>query len=856
MGVDTSPPPWRAPLAYSAGVAAACLAVLPHLSRQLGPRQGFMPAVLAVVLVLDLLSAYLLVRQFRDTGEVRILAMSWAYTWSLVTMLGYAGAFPGVLATHPALQTAPSVTPWLYIAWHTGFPVLLGLAWAPAPRRWTRDCPPALRRRVAYLSLLAWTVAPLALVTYDVQRGPSLPVLIHGLDTSLMTSITAPVALPLVALSLAFCLPALRHRHGPERWAGAAVWTCAADLVLTYLSRHRFSLGWYAGRTLTVLAAGVVLLAVVRETTRVKGALHQALGRAHEVEEQQRSVLDGLDEGVVLMDLDGVVLLANPAAERLFPGVAGGGMRMPSVPAVRPDGTPISADERPTIVAMQTGLPQRGVVMGVNGTGAERTWLSVNTHPVLGVTGELCGVVGSFSDVTVREAAREALEAARDAAIAADKAKTSFLAMTSHEIRTPLNGLLGMTGLLLSTPLDTAQRELVTTAQACGHQLLSLLNDVLDVSKAEAGRLELDLEEVDLLDLVDDAIAMVADVARGKGLRLEAVVHHDVPRRVVADGLRLKQAVVNLVGNAVKFTAAGRVELRLSFDGMLRVEVTDTGIGVPQQDVAALFEAFQQADASTTRRYGGTGLGLAIVREIAQLHGGAAGARSQPGYGSTFWITAAVTATSYVAVDVLHGLGVRVDDDDPLRRERLEQLVQRAGGTCGDDLVLTTRAWTGEGATLRVAPTARCSTVLHALAGSPEREATVGRLDHRLTGRVLLAEDNPVNQRVATLMLEQLGLTVTVVANGREAVNAALAGGHDVVLMDCQMPELDGLGATRELRAQAYATPVLALTASASPQDERDCLAAGMDGYLTKPIDAAALATALAAVLPRPSIRV
>ena len=761
----------HAPAVVAAGLTVAAAALAPFARTPHSGHPSFLPGVLSLVLAFDLLATFLLVQQFLDTGNRRTLVMSWAYLWSLATMCGYAGAFPKVIAAEPPFATAPSVAPWLYIAWHTGFPVLLGLAWAPWPERWSRPCPPRLRRRVAARSLLAWVAAPTALVGLAVALGPSLPVLIDGLDTSRMTRLTAPVSLPLVLLAVLSTARAARHQSGPERWTAAAVWVCLLDLLLTYGARQRFSTGWYAGRTLTVLAAGIVVVAVVRETARATSALHRA-------EERQRTILDHLTEAVVLQDLDGHVVLANSATADVLPHLVPGAQSR-RTDAVERDGTPVREEDRPSVVTVRTGRPLRDRVVGVTGPDGSRAWLSVNTTPVLSAEGDLAGVLSSYVDVTERELTREELVRTRDAAVAADTAKSAFLAMTSHEIRTPLNGLMGMTELLLRTDLSADQREFAETAKACGAQLLLLLNDVLDVSKAEAGKLELEPLPTDLTEVVHSAVAMVRESARAKGLALTWEVADDVPRWVMADALRLRQALANLVANAVKFTSSGSVAVTASRAGdLVRLAVTDTGPGVDAATADELFEPFRQADSSTTRVHGGTGLGLSIVREIAHLHGGTAGATGELGVGSTFWFTARLPETAAAPPVVVPA----------------------------------------------------------------QRTAS-------LSGRVLLAEDNLVNQRIAEMLLAELGVDVVTVADGRAAVDAVLAGGVDVVLMDCQMPVLDGLDATRELRALGSVVPVLALTASASAEDERACRAAGMDGYLTKPIDTAALASALEAAL-------
>ncbi len=779
---DARAPRRRAPLLFSALVAGTAALVVPVMSTDLGPSVGFLPMVLALVAVFDLVSAYLLLQQVRNDGDTRSLAMAVAYTCSLVVMLGYAGAFPGVVSDPAPLASAPSVAPWMYVLWHSGFPVLLGLAWAPWPARWKQTLRAEARRRASVVSQVAAVVVGLAVVAAVVIAGTSLPVLIVGRDTSRMTQLTAPFTLPLVALAVLSTAWALRRRQGPERWTAVAVWVCLVDLSLTYASSARFSAGWYTGRALTVIAAAVVLVAMLHETSRLKALLHRTLARERASQLLQASLLDSLEVGVVLTDLDGRILSMNRSMQARFSEVGVGEVPRP-IAMTTPDGVPIPWSQRPAATTAATGQGLTDVLLVLSRPDGDDVWLSASTTPVLDGDGQRSGVVTVYTDVTFREQARRALEqtalelaVARDAAVAADRAKSSFFAATSHEIRTPLNGVLGMTGLLRATDLDERQREFVDTARACGEQLLGLLDDVLDFSKAEGGHLQLDHRPLDLRRLVDDVLDMVGATARAKGLHVSGVVHDDLPAHVLGDALRLRQCLLNLLSNAVKFTTAGTVLLRVEpqADRVL-FAVDDTGIGVDPAVVPMLFEPFRQADAGTTRRHGGTGLGLAITREIALLHGGTTGATPRAPAGSTFWFTAALPATAGPA-DV------------------------------------------------------------------PEQP----RDAHALRGHVLLAEDNVVNQRISTLLLEGLGLRVTVVGDGRQAVEAAVDGTYDVVLMDCQMPVLDGLEATVELRARGCRTPVLALTAGASRQDELACLAAGMDGYVTKPVEPVELGRILA----------
>ena len=404
--------------------------------------------------------------------------------------------------------------------------------------------------------------------------------------------------------------------------------------------------------------------------------------------------------------------------------------------------------------------------------------------------------IAFFQDVTERKRAATELAVARDQAVEASNMKSAFLANVSHEIRTPMNGVLGMTELLLDMGLTEAQRECAEQVTRSGEQMLSLINDILDISKIETGHLELELADFELDETVKETCSVAGALARSKGLRLDLEIGAGVPPRVRGDGRRLGQILLNLVSNAVKFTATGAITVRVratpgpQASTAVRVEVADSGIGIDPANLERMFEPFTQADVSTTRQYGGTGLGLAIARELVELMGGAIGAESEPGRGSTFWFEVVLAAAEASAT---------------LPAASSEANV---GGA--------TPAW----------------------------------LNPPL---VLVAEDSQINQIVAARSLERCGCRVEVVGNGREALRALEARRYDAVLMDCQMPDMDGYQATAELRrseAGARRTPVIAMTAHAMDGDRKRCLDAGMDDYISKPMRHTALVATLMRWIP------
>jgi signal transduction histidine kinase/CheY-like chemotaxis protein len=613
-----------------------------------------------------------------------------------------------------------------------------------------------------------------------------------------------------------------------------------------------------------------------------------------ETAERLRSFLDAQDDPITRRDADGRIVYANEAYAALI-GV------IPESLSGALD--PLRVLERGPVTLRHDGSRAHDDMIDTPAGPRWIAWRDVDVRdPVTGRT-EIQSV---GRDVTDRAATERALAEARDAAQAASRAKSRFVAMISHEIRTPLSGMLGMADLLLGTPLTPDQTTYAKAVRTSGEGLLSLIDEILDLSKIEAGKFDLDPRPFDVARLVEDLVELLAPRAQARGLEIVADIDPAIPTARIGDPARLRQVLLNLAGNGLKFTASGGVILRVEATGRpdrVRIGVVDTGIGIAPEARARIFEEFEQADAGTSRRFGGTGLGLSISRLIVDRMGGTLGVDSTPGLGSTFHFEIDLPMTlSALPVEAvtLRGLAIALVSNATLECEILSRHLRHAGADInvfaaldnladdarrGIDILIVDRAlgeasveaaariagpvrrivlltpterhelprWRALGFEHYLVKPVRTASLFARLVSAPPLVPAAGPqpvASRSVSGiglSVLIAEDDPVNAMLARALVAQLGHHAEQVGDGSAAVAAVLAAARrgarfDLVLMDMRMPGMDGLDATRDIRRAEAAeglprTPIVALTANAFEEDRADCVTAGMDAFMTKPVD-------------------
>ncbi len=643
--------------------------------------------------------------------------------------------------------------------------------------------------------------------------------------------------------------------------------------------------------TITFLATVLLILSLVFMRYRFKALLHN-----ESTQRRLQTILDSMTEGMIVLDRERKILQCNPAAAEMLGGEQHEieGLDLGVVCA-----TPISNGS--TIEAAFRCIT--GVMIPVEAT---RTSIGANW-------GLASSSLLTFRNISERKGFEQALIQARDEAEGAARAKSSFLAAMSHEIRTPMNGVIGMTSLLSTTELSEEQSEYVNTIRVSGESLLVVINDILDFSKIESGKMDLEDQPFELRECLEDCLDLLAHKALEKGLELLYIVDADVPSWIYGDTTRVRQILVNLIGNAIKFTHEGEILISvykvMQEGGELTLEfsVADTGIGIPENRVGKLFEVFSQVDSSTTRKYGGTGLGLAISKRLTELMGGQIRVESREGEGSTFYFTVRTRAASQRASNsglTLSGTRALLVDDNTTNLRilsllcnnwKIESMIAQSAqealailnaGNSFDVAILDMHMPEMDGVDLakeirKLPEHEHMPLVMLSSAGrveDPEEQLLFsfwvnkpvrhhqlyknlvnavrqpvpqkkgakkvqkqldGRLSSRVPLKILLAEDNPVNQLLAQRVMKKMGYEIDIASNGLEALEAVQKQDYDIVFMDVQMPEMDGLTATREIVTHFDGAPrptIIAMTANAMSGDRELCLDAGMDDYMSKPI--------------------
>jgi len=663
-----------------------------------------------------------------------------------------------------------------------------------------------------------------------------------------------------------------------------------------------------------------------REISELNNALNQSAARLYEQshqimqsEAQYRLVVDSVKEIIFQTDMQGRWTFLNPAWEEITGYTIAESLGRYAVSTGHPDDLQTAINN--LIPILQLKIESSRVEIRIITRQKHIRWVEVWSTILRDEKDAPIGASGTINDISARKEAEQALIAAKDTAESATQAKSQFLATMSHEIRTPMNGVLGMAQLLMETDMNPEQRDYVRTLYHSGQALLSIINEILDFSKIEAGKLSIEPIPFDLAQAVDEVCDLLLPQMQDKPIELVVRYAPDCPRLLIGDVGRIRQILLNFLGNAVKFTNTGHILININAESasddsaLIRLAVTDTGIGIAHEKQTHLFEQFTQADTSTTRRFGGTGLGLAICKALAELMGGYVGLESDERHGSTFYVVLPLTRQAsselHLTTTALNGVTVLIVDDTRVVRETLEEGLSAYGlnvmtaSTCsgalstlreladtpqpidfmlldypllGDDSTNLTRllqtnssltnvpvilmshgvtrnereAMTATGCAALINKPVRIPVLLDILSRLkyPDQstafqeihpiESTSLTLPHGL--RVLLAEDNVVNQKVAARMLEKMGARVDVANNGLEAVRMFLQFRYDIILMDCQMPEMDGYAATREIRrlqalsASPSGIPIIALTANTLEGDRERCIEAGMNDFLGKPI--------------------
>jgi two-component system, sensor histidine kinase and response regulator len=962
----------RRALIAGALLLAAFAATAPWADRPLRAVPAFAVAYDAAVIVLDSITALLLFAQYRQLREWSFLALACGYLFTPLLVAAHCLGFPGAFGPG-SLIGGSQTSAWLWMGWHGLFPAFIAAYAALARRERRGDVRPGTSDgRPAAAVAVSGTVAVAAAVVLLATLGKSfLPELMVGdhyrsMSTQLICSLCWTAHL--VALGLLAWSTRLRRRI--DVWIAVTLVALLIDVALSaVLATGRNKFGWYLGRVYGLFGVGFVLAVLLRETVELYGGAVRMAARLRESERGLRTLTEALPQLVWTSRPDGDCdYLSRQWVQ--YTGVAEDeqlGHRW--VEVLHPD------DRDRTMASWRDAVEGRApydLEYRIRGADGRYRWYQTRGLPLRDESGRAVKWFGTCTDIDDQKRAAEALRQAKEVAEAANRAKDEFLAHVSHEIRTPMNAILGMTELVLDTPLTDDQRQCLRMANSAAQNQLGIINDLLDFSKIEAGKLELDPADFSLRAAVGDTLRALAVRAHKKGLELIYDVQPEVPDALVGDAWRLRQVLLNLVGNAIKFTDAGEVVVRAEVAGDpapegeigLRFTVRDTGIGIPPDQQERIFRAFEQEDTSITRKYGGTGLGLTIAARLVALMGGQIAVEGARGRGSTFAFTARFGRQPPGSEPLaarpparLHDLRVLIVDDNATNRRILEEWLRSwrmEPAAVGDGLAALSELWHAVGvgrpfalvlldarmpdmdglalaAQIRQGAELATTRIILLTSGDRARDVArsrdlrldahllkpvqqdelleaiyrvMSRADGEATAdppapaggstpapatarlRILVADDNEFNVQHLERLLARQGHDVRLADDGRAALALLGIDGHgsgvsqsptpgpsplapatehgpltptfDLLLLDLQMPELDGFQVVRAIREHERATgghlPVIALTAWSRPEDRRRCLTAGMDEYLAKPIRSADLFAAIERLVSSPSV--
>lgn len=794
-------------LAVAIGAALFAAAIAPFGHLQAPEITAFLPAVTSASTVTMGLTAALLFAQYRAGGFAPLAILGLAYTAAAALLLSYLLTFPRVFSPTGLFGAGPQTAGWLFVSWPILFCALVAV-YLIVER--SKNPPRLFTLRRVTLGTGAILITLMLAATLGNSWLP--PLVENERLTAFYYHFVAPTLLSALLLTNLFLIWRTRLRVRAHLWLAVVLAVLFIEIVVVaFESGRRFTYGWYFARAELALVATVFLImlqmqymSILRRVNDSNARLEQRNGEVEHLVELQRylnvqlaasearyhALTDAMPQLVWIVDAAARLRFAN-ARWSAYTGLPATGTGSA--------GFMLDAEPLDNVIACDTAFPAEFECEArLRGHDGSYRWHLVRAVPFRDSAADAGDWILTATDIEARRAAEAESAGLHAAALAATEAKSRFLATMSHEIRTPMNGVIGMTELLLLTPLLGEQVQYARAVHDSGRSLLRLINDILDYSKVEAGKLELETVDFELSIELESVLRLLGPQFQSKGVSLSSWIEPSVPAHFQGDPGRIRQILINLIANALKFTpSGGTVRIAVEVDGFssgfvpIRFTVADTGVGISREARERLFQPFAQGDGTITRKYGGTGLGLSICAQLVKLMSGAIGVESDPGAGSTFWF-----------------------------------LVPLAAGGGFDGLEAA-----------------------HESVGAPAGGSLRAR-----AAKILLVEDNDINTRLAVAQFKQMGFELNVAVNGRHAVEAVRHQDFDLVFMDCHMPEMDGFAATRAIRLLETGTvrrvPIIAMTADARKEDAQRCLSAGMDDYLSKPTTLGALRPVIDRWLP------